>query len=138
MTGTDKKATKCVAPEMGGKIALDIVFLGGQGKEVVLSSDARGHLGRCSFCTQHLGLWRKKAEATYQELQYRSTRKLVDTNDPRTIHERVDEGLALFEPFESDEREGLVVVVDPTNPNLLRSIRGKMSIGEFKHWSQNR
>ena len=76
------KRQKCVDPQQGGKIPLEIVFSIGAGKvpfpkdlqdEPSLSPEARAHLQACESCRgdlrENLALWYEKGISSYRTNQ---------------------------------------------------------------------
>lgn len=125
-------STKCIDPQFEYLIIRDVAATALQGKEVALSPESQKHLEACDSCRERLPIWISKGKVGHEYNQYEQLAKRAAAGDSTILRRAVHGGLALFKPYDQQENRGIVLIVDPEQHFMIRSIQGEMSIEEFE------
>jgi hypothetical protein len=106
---------KCIQPEIGQKIALEITFNAARGAGVCLSAQQCKHLMECGCCREDLPALFKATLAGQRTMQASEIYRMVQRKDPTILHKEVHSGTALFRPYGDDPKRGLYVRVGKDN-----------------------
>lgn len=106
---------RCINPELGRKITLEIGFNAARGAGISLSPAHCKHLMDCTYCREKLPTLFTKAESSQKSMCAYEIFKMAEVNDPRVLRRATHQGLALFRGNDNEPTIGLYVLVGEDN-----------------------